>query len=66
MVPLVFTLVTAVFPNCMVLLAATIAPLPMAVALLRLFAETSAAYPIAVLFKPVVFDESALLPIAVL
>ena len=41
-VPLVFTLVTSEFPNCMELLTATLAPEPIAVALVKSPSETSA------------------------
>ena len=41
-VPEVFTLFTELLPSCMLLLADTTAPYPMAVALVKLFAEASA------------------------
>jgi hypothetical protein len=55
-VPLVFTLVTEAFPSWMVLLAATTALYPKAVALDKAPDPTSALYPSAVLLDPVVFD----------
>ena len=64
--PLVLTFVTEVLPSWMVLLAATLAPEPIAVALVRLFDATSAAAPIAVLSPPVVFVSKAAEPSATL
>ena len=49
-VPLVFTSRTLVFPNCMVFDAPTLAPYPIAVALVNAAVATSAPLPIAVLF----------------
>ena len=65
-VPLVLTLVTFIFPNCIVLLAVTIALSPIAVAFSKLSDPTSALFPIAVLWLPVLLLNKALLPIDVL
>ena len=65
-VPLVFTLVTDEFPSCTVLLASTIAPLPIAVALVRFPERTSALLPMAVFLDPYSLFSSAFLPMAVL
>ena len=64
--PLVLTLVTDVLPNCMVLLAVTIAPLPIAVALVKSPEPTSALAPIAVFPSPVVIESNAVVPIETL
>ena len=64
--PLVLTLVTEVLPNCIVLLAATLASYPTAVALVSAADATSAAAPITVLLVPVVFVSKAAEPRATL
>ncbi len=51
--------VTASLPNRILLLASTMAPAPMAVALVRFPAATSASCPMAVLLLPVVLLRSA-------
>ena len=58
--------VTAVFPKRILLLALTLAPLPIAVALVRFPVDTLAENPMAVLLLPVVLLKSALRPLAVL
>src|ERR1019366_1798731 len=60
------TWVIALLPNCIVLLALTIAPLPIAVALVRFAEATSAEKPRAVLFVPEILEVSAISPSAVL
>ena len=63
---LVFTSVTYVLPNCILLLESTIAPLPMAVALVNPSVATLAEKPIAVLLVPVILLFNAEFPRAVL
>jgi hypothetical protein len=58
--------VTAVSPRRILLLASTIAPLPIGVALVKSSADTSALFPMPVLKLPVVLLKSALSPLAVL
>src|SRR5262249_12860328 len=60
--------VTAVFPRRILLLASTMAPWPIAVALVRFgwSSDTSALNPMAVLLLPVLLLRSALSPLAVL
>ena len=58
--------VTAVFPRRILLLALTLAPLPIAVAFVRFPVDTSAPNPMAVLLLPVVLVKSAFHPLAVL
>jgi len=58
--------VTLAFPMRTLLLALTMAPAPMAVALIKLPEETSAPFPIAVLLVPPVLLKSAKAPLAVL
>ena len=66
MYPAVSTSVTASLPSLILLLASTIAPAPIAVALFKSPADTLATDPIAVLLLPVVLLTSALNPLAVL
>ena len=58
--------VTWVFPRRILLLLLTMAPLPIAVALVRFVPDTLAPFPMAVLKPPVVLVDSALCPMAVL
>ena len=58
--------VTAAFPRRILLLALTMAPVPIAVALVRFPADTLATNPMAVLLLPVVLLKSAPTPLAVL
>ena len=59
-------LVTALFPNTIELLKATLALYPIAVAFVRSAKVTSAPYPMAVLLCPVEFLSNVLFPTAVL
>ena len=57
--------VTPAFPRRILLLELTVAPLPIAVALVRFPADTSASNPMAVFWLPVVLLKSELTPLAV-